>query len=70
MSYGKDASARTKIRPVKVFPKQSFIVPEISTFIQTDGDRQICSVIDSDQEYICFTYSETQLILYTLLLYE
>jgi len=30
----------------------AFIVPEISTFIRTDGHGQIDSVIDPDQEYI------------------
>jgi len=37
----------------------SFIVPEISTFIRTDGHGYIDSTIDFDQEYIYFVRLET-----------
>jgi len=43
----------------------SFIVPEISTFIRTDGHGQIDSAIDPDQKYIYFVWSKRFLLLVT-----
>jgi len=37
----------------------AFIVPENSTFIRTDGQGQIDSAIDPDQEYIYSIWSQT-----------
>lgn len=46
---------------VKKYPTniQAFIVPEILTFIRTDGYGRTDSAIDPEQEYIHFIWSET-----------